>query len=62
MARVYEYGCGTCGATTELPEHYTDTELAAGELPCEACSAPMRRIHCSVPVHLKGGGWYSKGG
>ena len=50
---IYEYECGSCGASVEKLELPSDP-------PTECCGAPMRRI-MSMPAHvvLKGSGFYA---
>ena len=52
---IYEYLCGSCQHRFEVKKGFSEDP----ETPCPHCQGPARRVFHPVPVHYKGGGFYS---
>ena len=55
---IYEYQCGSCGATVELI-HSVNAKTPPTH---QCCGLPkLKRVLSNTSFQLKGGGWYKDG-
>jgi putative FmdB family regulatory protein len=52
---IYEYQCGSCGATVEAIQKFSDPPLTQ----CEKCAGPLSKLVSRTSFQLKGTGWYA---